>query len=154
MLKIIFKDVENWLFNLYDCVWHKLLWQIWYWGFEGSVQWGLPGTSSLQWVGVKGTQVDYYDSYCCMHALMNQKHFIAKSIELRMILMPRRDYLHSLRRVKAAISVHSFGNVLIYPWGYKVNILSHKIYKIYTYDRCSIGNEERNWFQGSNQGNI
>jgi len=30
-----------------------------------------------------------------------------------------RDYLHSLRRVKAAISVHSFGNVLIYPWGYK-----------------------------------
>merc|ERR1712032_1700757 len=30
-----------------------------------------------------------------------------------------RDYLQSLTNVKAAISVHSFGNVLIYPWGYK-----------------------------------
>jgi len=30
-----------------------------------------------------------------------------------------RDYLQSLRNVQAAISVHSFGNVLIYPWGYK-----------------------------------
>ena len=27
-----------------------------------------------------------------------------------------------MRNVKAAISVHSFGNVLIYPWGYKVTI--------------------------------
>jgi len=30
-----------------------------------------------------------------------------------------RDYLQSLTQVKAAISVHSFGSVLIYPWGYK-----------------------------------
>ena len=27
-----------------------------------------------------------------------------------------------MRKVQAAISVHSFGNVLIYPWGYKVTI--------------------------------
>ena len=31
-----------------------------------------------------------------------------------------RDYLQKLTKVQAAISVHSFGNVLIYPWGYKV----------------------------------
>jgi len=31
-----------------------------------------------------------------------------------------RDYLHSLPNVTVAVSVHSFGNVLIYPWGYKV----------------------------------
>jgi len=30
-----------------------------------------------------------------------------------------RDYLGSLSNVKAAVSVHSYGNVLIYPWGYK-----------------------------------
>ena len=40
----------------------------------------------------------------------------------RLIVISTRDYLQSLRNVQAAISVHSFGNVLIYPWGYKVTI--------------------------------
>ena len=84
--------------------------------------------------------MDNYDSYCYMHALM-----IAKSVEFRMIPMPRRDYLHSLRKVKAAISVHSFGNVLIYPWGYKVKISSHKIYKIHTYGRVKVPKRMNFW---------
>ena len=89
--------------------------------------------------------MDYYDNYRYMHALMKQGHLIAKSVEFRMIPMPRRDYLHSLRKVKAAISVHSFGNVLIYPWGYKVKISSHKIYKIHTYGRVKVPKRMNFW---------
>lgn len=37
--------------------------------------------------------------------------------ELESITM--RNYVHSLHNVAAAISIHSFGSVLIYPWGYK-----------------------------------
>ena len=29
------------------------------------------------------------------------------------------DYVRSLKNIKAAISVHSYGNVIIYPWGHK-----------------------------------
>lgn len=29
------------------------------------------------------------------------------------------NYIKSTRNIKAAISIHSYGNVLIYPWGYK-----------------------------------
>ena len=38
-----------------------------------------------------------------------------------------RNYLHQLTAsstVTAAVSVHSFGSVIIYPWGYKVAKIS------------------------------
>ena len=38
-----------------------------------------------------------------------------------------RNYLHQLTAsstVTAAVSVHSFGSVIIYPWGYKVTKIS------------------------------
>ena len=43
---------------------------------------------------------------------------ITKTITITITIT--RDYLQKLTKVQAAISVHSFGNVLIYPWGYKV----------------------------------
>ena len=48
--------------------------------------------------------------------------YIPHTRDQRLIVITTRDYLQSLTNVQAAISVHSFGNVLIYPWGYKVTI--------------------------------
>ena len=45
---------------------------------------------------------------------------ITKTITITITITITRDYLQKLTKVQAAISVHSFGNVLIYPWGYKV----------------------------------
>ena len=30
-----------------------------------------------------------------------------------------KDYIKSVKNIKAAVSVHSYGSVLIYPWGYR-----------------------------------
>jgi len=36
------------------------------------------------------------------------------------------NYISTTRGIKAAVSVHSYGNVLIYPWGYKQEQHPHK----------------------------
>ena len=34
--------------------------------------------------------------------------------------MAIRDHIQNNRGIQAAVSIHSYGNVLIYPWGYQV----------------------------------
>ena len=34
-----------------------------------------------------------------------------------------KNYIKDVKNIKAAVSVHSYGSVLIYPWGYRWDIL-------------------------------
>lgn len=74
-----------------------------YWG-------GSTGTSQKGGVGASDP---------CSEVYQGKQPF--SELESRTI----RDYLHKQTNVRVAISVHSFGSVLIYPWGYKTSQHPH-----------------------------